>query len=308
MSRASSPISERPSHLATTALGAYLVAVVALAAWMLTSIFPSSAPPVNVEAPEARATTDVPPSGEASPPAPRLTFRAWTARGRILMPPLEPDQGLIVLALLAGALGAFMHAAQSFAAFVGNRELKLSWVWWYVLRPPIGSVLGLLLYFVARAGLLGGASDSVSPYGVVAIGGLGGWFSKQATNKLAEGFDTLFRTANPPEQKDPLAKGANVPTISEVFPSTIEVPEDETVSPSVLVRGSGFQPTADVTLDDEKLASTWKSSGEIAATIPRAKLIEPGTRLSLVVVNHTPEPRSSEAFVLTVKDPEAPPA
>ena len=275
---------------------------------MLASIFPSSASPGTAETPTARATANVPPSAEASPPAPRLTFRAWKAGGRVLLPPLEPDQGLIVLALLAGALGAFMHAAQSFAAFVGNRELKLSWVWWYVLRPPIGSVLGLLLYFVARAGLLGGASDSVSPYGVVAIGGLGGWFSKQATNKLAEVFDTLFRTANPPEQKDALAKGANVPTISEVSPSTIVIPEDETVSPSVRIRGSGFQPTADVTLDDEKVTATWKSAEEIAATIPRAKLAAPGTRLSLVVVNHIPEPCSSDPFVLTVKDPEAPPA
>jgi hypothetical protein len=57
------------------------------------------------------------------------------------------DQGLVLLALLAGILGSFMHAAQSLSAFVGNRQLRASWTLWYVLRPPIGAILGALFYF-----------------------------------------------------------------------------------------------------------------------------------------------------------------
>jgi hypothetical protein len=53
-----------------------------------------------------------------------------------------------------------------------------------------------------RGGLLAAqaSADAVNPYGVAALAGLVGMFSKQATDKLREVFDTLFRTvgATPP--------------------------------------------------------------------------------------------------------------
>jgi hypothetical protein len=272
--------------------------VVVFSTWILTSIFPATVTvtaKTAVHEVEGRAVPDA-----SGPQGRQLAFRPWSVGNRVLLPALEPDQGLIVLALLAGSLGAFMHAAQSFAAFVGNRELKASWVWWYLLRPPIGSVLGLVLYFVARAGLLGGASDAVSPYGVVAIGGLGGWFSKQATNKLAEVFDTLFSTTRPPDQKDELSGSPDAPLISEVLPAPIEAPAEGAPSSPVTILGSRFLSSAEVRLDGETLPATWKSSSEIATAIPRASLSKPGASLRLVVVNPTPEPTMSEPFVVDV--------
>lgn len=104
---------------------------------------------------------------------------------------------LILLVLLAGALGGFVHTATSFVTYVGNRTFKSSWVWWYALRLLIGSTLALLLYFAFRGGMLTAQADSgeVNPYGIAALAGLAGLFSKQATDKLKELFDTLFRTA-----------------------------------------------------------------------------------------------------------------
>jgi hypothetical protein len=109
---------------------------------------------------------------------------------------LSSEARLILLVMLAGALGSYVHAATSFVTYVGNRTLRASWTWWYLLRPVIGMVLALIFYFVIRGGLLsaGAAASEVSPFGIAAVAALVGMFSKQATDKLQEVFDNLFRT------------------------------------------------------------------------------------------------------------------
>jgi hypothetical protein len=47
-------------------------------------------------------------------------------------------------------------------------------------------------------------ADGLSPYGVAAIAGLAGLFSKQATDKLREVFENLFKTDHPPNRTDKL--------------------------------------------------------------------------------------------------------
>lgn len=111
--------------------------------------------------------------------------------------PIGDEQRLLLLVLCTGALGSCVHAATSFASYVGNRRLVASWAWWYGLRPFIGGTLALIFYFVLRGGLLATAASAndMSPYGIAAMAGLAGMFSKQATDKLRELFDNLFRTA-----------------------------------------------------------------------------------------------------------------
>jgi hypothetical protein len=106
---------------------------------------------------------------------------------------------------LSGALGSYIHLATSFADYLGNRQFVKSWEWWYVLRPFIGSALAVIVYFAARGGLIAGGSgaDNLSPYGVSALAGLTGMFSKQATDKLREVFENLFKSEKPP-RADPL--------------------------------------------------------------------------------------------------------
>jgi hypothetical protein len=119
--------------------------------------------------------------------------------------PLEIRYLLIVA--VAGALGSYIHLATSFADYVGNRQLVWSWGWWYALRPFIGMALALLVYFLIRGGLVlpsGNGNVALSPYGIAAIAGMAGMFSKQATDKLKEVFENLFRTQNPPERRDEL--------------------------------------------------------------------------------------------------------
>jgi CBS domain-containing protein len=103
---------------------------------------------------------------------------------------------LFLLVILAAGVGSYIHAATSFATYVGNKSFVASWTWWYLLRPFIGVALALVFYFVIRGGLLSVQSDPAdfSPYGIAAVAGMVGIFSKQATDKLEEVFTNLFRT------------------------------------------------------------------------------------------------------------------
>ena len=118
--------------------------------------------------------------------------------GRKFQPTLEVR--LLLLVMLAGAIGSYIHASSSFVDYLGNRTLISSWVWWYLLRPFIGMMLALLFYFVFRGGFITagvnpggeGAASYINPFGIAALGGLVGMFSKIATDKLNEVFLTLF--------------------------------------------------------------------------------------------------------------------
>jgi hypothetical protein len=76
------------------------------------------------------------------------------------------------------------------------------------LVPLIGAALALIFYLVFRGGFLTTASKSsdVNVYGLVAISGMVGMFSKQATNKLDEVFSTMFKSEKDDKNlKDKLA-------------------------------------------------------------------------------------------------------
>lgn len=59
---------------------------------------------------------------------------------------------------LCGALGAWIHAAQSFAGFVGTKRFTARWARWYLLRPMIGAFLAFMLFLLALAGVVPGLS------------------------------------------------------------------------------------------------------------------------------------------------------
>jgi len=112
---------------------------------------------------------------------------------------LSHNDRMMLIAILMGVIGAMVHGMTSFADFVGNKRLARSWLPWYFLRPVIGSGLSLFFYVGFRAGLLTGASSTsadINPFGIAAIGGLAGMFSKQATDKLSEVFSTMFKTSS----------------------------------------------------------------------------------------------------------------
>ena len=109
---------------------------------------------------------------------------------------LSQELRLLFLVMISGAIGSYIHTVTSFATYLGNRKMCKSWFWWYILRTPIGISIAIIIYFVIRGGILSAnASPSTfSPFGIIAVCGLGGMFSKNAIDKMREVFETLFRT------------------------------------------------------------------------------------------------------------------
>lgn len=116
------------------------------------------------------------------------------------------EASALMIAGLAGALGAFIHAATSYASFTGNRTFRTTWVWWFMLRPLIGAVLGVISYFLLRSGMLGeGALGiTVSPFGIAALAAICGLVSKQLVDKLRNVLDTALDSNGDAERADRL--------------------------------------------------------------------------------------------------------
>lgn len=122
-------------------------------------------------------------------------------RKRILVAQLAriPSESAIFrMVLLMGALGGMLHLCSSLAIFVVNRDLKRSWVVYYLLMAVEGAGLALLVFLPLRVGVLtpsaGGATsaESLNLLSIHAFAGLTGLFSKQALKKLGEIFSTVF--------------------------------------------------------------------------------------------------------------------
>ena len=90
--------------------------------------------------------------------SPLLTILSW-GKGYGTGLNASEDFRILLVVVLAGALGASIHAMQSFASYVGNQTFSGSWFWWYVLRLPMGSLLAVALYFALRGGLLASAAS-----------------------------------------------------------------------------------------------------------------------------------------------------
>ncbi|MDH3892385.1 MAG: hypothetical protein OEV49_15025 [candidate division Zixibacteria bacterium] len=148
---------------------------------------------------------------------------AWADRAPVFCDDFQVlrECRLLFLVILTGALGSIIHAATSFATYVGNKSLTKSWYWWYVLRPFIGAAISIILYFCVRGGILlttmGSDDPNMSPYGVGALSGLAGMFSKKAADKLREVFEALFKTSDDKGDAERANKLGDVQDVSDLM-------------------------------------------------------------------------------------------
>lgn len=201
---------------------------------------------------------------------------------------VNSSTALLLLVIIVGALGSLVHAATSFADFVGNRRFYSSWIVWYLMRLVVGSALAVLLYFAFRGGLFSGSAQStaVNPYGLAALAGLAGLFSKQATDKLREVFTTLFRVQageGDAQRKDDLANP--VPVLTRVDPNSINVGEP---NPKLTIYGDHFiDGTTNVSVNGIALKPTIVSAQELVVT-PSAEMVSEEQSLTITVANGGP--------------------
>ncbi|MFF0294726.1 hypothetical protein ACFYST_14340 [Kitasatospora sp. NPDC004614] len=169
---------------------------------------------------------------------------------------LTSNTAMLIAVLAASGLGSFVHAATSFATYAGNRQLLPSWLPWYLLRTAIGGALALLVYFLLRGGLFANGTDgtATNPYGFAGIAGLCGLFSKQATDKLREIFDTVLTTrdgAGDDERDDKIQPTAPTSPTASTPPTT-----------PAASAASGPQPTEPVVATIPKQASPVSESAQ----------------------------------------------
>jgi len=211
---------------------------------------------------------------------------------------LTGDQVLLLAVLVAGALGGCVHVATSFSDYVGNAQYRASWEWWYLLRPFIGGCLATAFYFLIRGGVMsmasGGGPEATVPnlHGIVAISFLVGMFSKQATDKLDDVFDTLFKS-----NKDDARSGgleSSVPVLNAVLPESVAAGSGDTV---LKLAGSNFAAGAQVRVNGTDRAAGSVKPNLVEVTLTAAEVAVPA-RLTLAVVNPSGALSGELAFVV----------
>ena len=203
---------------------------------------------------------------------------------------LQPEAILLLLVIFASALGSFIHVATSFSTHVGRGELEPGWTSWYALRLLIGPALAIVFYFVVRAGFFNGdaTTSSVSSYGIAAIAGIVGLFSRQATEKLRELFDTLFRTdTKEDEEAAPVVRAVDAHP-SDSDPSFVEV----------VLTGEGFVRQTQVRLGTRRVTPAWVGPNALCARVKKDLLnVEGNGLLSVVAENPAPGATSTPVHV-----------
>ena len=208
---------------------------------------------------------------------------------------LLPETALIALTAIMGGIGATVFIAVSFSDYVGNRRFAKSWVWFYLVRLFVGPALAIIFYFTLRGGFLATSSSGsdINAYGVAAMAGLVGLFSKQAGDKLHQVFDALFQVD--PSHGD-AARGDGVsnpaPTISGIEPQLTTTAETLTFT----VQGTGFIESSMVSVgrsvDGEQptlvqRGTSFGSDTELEVTLLIDDVAQPG-QLWIAVTNPAP--------------------
>ena len=176
---------------------------------------------------------------------------------------LDSGVRLLLIVIVVGALGSLIHVLRSFYWYVGNRNLRTSWLLMYFLLPFNGGGLALLFFLIAR-----GVSSSqptaiqASVGGYAALAALVGMFSQQALVKLKQIAQSIFAEAE--TGKDPAIHSA-LPKIALVTPAQ----GPSSGGTKVVIQGSGLSSVNSVTFGGvPATAITEDSDDQVSTTTP----------------------------------------
>jgi hypothetical protein len=106
----------------------------------------------------------------------------------------------VLITMFAAGVGSCITTIMGFLQHASeDKNFELAYAPWYVARPVMGILLGLVFYVVVVGGLMSanivsGGSDDTTIWTLAGVGALVGLFSKNAIEKLREVFNTMFRT------------------------------------------------------------------------------------------------------------------
>jgi hypothetical protein len=177
---------------------------------------------------------------------------------------ITEEQRLLLLVLLAGALGGVIHAIRSLGWYVGNRKLVWSWAPWYALLPLLGSLVSLVFYLVIRGGFFSpqatAQTGTTNAYGFAAFSALIGMFTNQAILKLKQTFEALLAAHE--EGKDRVVSTLSIKSLEPT-----RGPQGGHTE--VKISGTGFMPTTRAKFGAQQAEKvTYGSATEIVAVAP----------------------------------------
>jgi hypothetical protein len=131
----------------------------------------------------------------------KAAANTWSNTTMILGLYLPFHLRMLVLVLLAGGLGSYIHVATSFSYHIAKGDFEPHWYWWYWMRIPIGATLALVTLMIIEGQLFvpPTANSDAAPFTTIGIAALIGLFSRHAVEKLRDIFDVVF---NPREKRD----------------------------------------------------------------------------------------------------------
>jgi hypothetical protein len=189
------------------------------------------------------------------------------------------EERLLLLVILAGAIGGLLHAIRSLVSYVGNRKFVLSWLPFYYLAPFSGATLAFVSYIVIRGGFFSSTSTTkdANPFMFVALGALSGLFSQQVLEKLKKVAESAFD--KPPATDNPLEEPA-APVIDKLDPDPVPVASTDPIK----VTGLRFVSGAAVIAGGKSATTTFTSAQELSFTLPTDVAAQAGT-IDVIVEN-----------------------
>lgn len=189
---------------------------------------------------------------------------------------LYDEDRLLMIVLLAGALGSLIHGLRSFVFYVGSRRAVWSWSAYYIALPFIGAGLAFIFYLVIRGGFFstGATVENTSPVGFAAVAALIGMFTEQAVQKLRKISDSVL---SPAEKGKDHISGPKITSISPAQGPPAGLNE-------VKIAGENFSTPVKVTFGAVDAPVKASTSGLITATVP-AQLNGKEGKVDVIVIN-----------------------
>jgi len=187
---------------------------------------------------------------------------------------------LLAAALIAGILGAALHAMRSLTWYRGNKDLVRSWVLRYFLLPFTGGIIAVAFFLLVQVGLFTPQNGKGNLL-ILGIAVLVGMFSEQSTEKLRKIAEALLTEApkgvnqSPPVQPATAGAGTADPKSFSLNPEIGSIDGDKPV-----LTGPGLSAGTVVTLEGKQVASRLAGSG-----LELTLLAHAAGRVDLVVTN-----------------------
>jgi len=174
---------------------------------------------------------------------------------------LNNNVRLLLIIVVVGALGSLIHVLRSFYWYVGNRNLKMSWLLMYFLIPFGGAGLALLFFLIARGLSSQPVTTQSTVDGYAAMAALVGMFSHQALAKLKQIAEGVFSTA---EKGKDQAVSHSTPKLANVIPA------QGASGATVTIAGASLKGVTQILFDGvPALPMTVDSDMQITATVPQ---------------------------------------